>query len=83
LNLTTRRLIEKLANLHLIETYYLDGSCGRRLTPLAPEQLALFETLAVLFTDLALLKWIQPALPDRETPPLSASEPRLALPWII
>jgi transposase len=39
LNLTTRRLIEKLDNLHLIETSYLDGSCQRRLSPITPARL--------------------------------------------
>lgn len=79
LNLTTRRLIEKLDNLHLIETYYLDGSCGRRLTPLAPEQLVLWETLAEVVTDLGLIKWIRPALPDGETQARPGLEPGLAL----
>jgi transposase len=83
LNLTTRRLIEKLDNLHLIETYYLDGSGGRRLSPIAPEQLALFETLADLLTDLALLKWIQSALPDAETQARPGPEPGLALPLMV
>jgi transposase len=80
LNLTTRRLIEKLANLHLIETYYLDGSCGRRWTPIDPEQLALLETLADLLTDLARLKCAQPALPDGQTEALPAPGPDLTLP---
>jgi hypothetical protein len=63
LNLTTRRLIEKLDNLHLIETYYLDGSCGRRLSPIAPEQMGRWETLAEVVTDLGLIKSGQPGLP--------------------
>jgi hypothetical protein len=60
LNLTTRHLIEKLDNLHLIETYYLDGSCQRRLSPIAPEQIVLWETLAEVVTDLGLIKSGQP-----------------------
>jgi transposase len=80
LNLTTRRLIEQLANLHLIETYYLDGSCRRRLTPIAPEQLVLWEILAEVVTDLGLIKWIRPALPDGETPPRPGPVPGLAWP---
>lgn len=83
LHLTTRRLIEQLANLHLIETYYLDGSWGRRLSPISPEQLALLETLADLLTDLVLIKWIRPALPDPETPARPGPEPGLALPLMV
>jgi hypothetical protein len=82
LNLTTRCLIEKLNNLHLIETYYLDGSWGRRLTPIAPEQLVLWETLAEGVTDLGLIKWTWPALPDGQTQTQPGLEPALALPWL-
>ena len=67
LNLTTRRLIEKLANLHLIETYYPEGSWGRRLSPLAPEQMVRGETLAEVVTDLGLIKAGQPGLPAGKT----------------
>jgi hypothetical protein len=83
LNLTTRHLIEQLANLHLIETYYLDGSGGRRLSPISPEPLALLETLADLLTDLVLIKWIRSALPDRETPARPGPEPGLAWPLML
>lgn len=83
LNLTTRRLIEKLDNLHLIETYYLDGSCGRRLTPLAPEQLLLWQTLAEVVTHLGLIKSIRPTLPGGETQPQPDLEPGLALPVMV
>ena len=75
LNLTTRRLIEKLDNLHLIETTYLDGSCGQRLTPIAPEQLLLWETLAQVLTDLGLIKWQQPGLPAAKAIPLALLDP--------
>jgi transposase len=75
LHLTTRRLIEKLDNLHLIETYYLDGSCGQRLTPIAPEQLLLWETLAQVLTDLGLIKWAQPELPAGNTIRLALLDP--------
>jgi hypothetical protein len=75
LNLTTRRLIEKLDNLHLIETYYLDGSCGRRLSPIAPEQMVLWETLAEVVTDLGLIKAAQPGLPAGKTVRLALLDP--------
>jgi transposase len=75
LKLTTRRLIEKLDNLHLIETYYLDGSCGRRLSPIAPEQMVLWETLAEVVTDLGLIKWEQPGLPATKAIRLALLDP--------
>lgn len=75
LNLTTRRLIEKLANLHLIETYYLDGSCGRRLSPIAPEQMVLWQTLAEVVTDLGLIKGAQSGLPAGKTVRLALLDP--------
>jgi len=75
LNLTTRRLIEQLDNLHLIETYYLDGSCGRRLTPIAPEQMVLWQTLTQVLTDLGLIKWEQPQLPAGNTIRLALLDP--------
>ncbi|MEA3457587.1 MAG: IS1634 family transposase [Candidatus Thermoplasmatota archaeon] len=37
LNLTTRKLLERLRNLTVIETHYLDDSVTRHLTPLTPE----------------------------------------------
>jgi hypothetical protein len=75
LNLTTRRLIEKLANLSLIETYYLDGSWGRRLSPLTPEQVVLWETLAEVVTNLGLIKSGQPGLPAEKAVRLALLEP--------
>jgi transposase len=82
LHLTTRRLIEKLDNLHLIETYYLDGSCGQRLTPIAPEQLLLWETLAHVLTDLGLIKWQQPELPAGNTLRLALLDPSSTGSWL-
>jgi len=68
LNLTTRRIIDKLHNLCLVETYYLDGSCQQRLTPMDPEQIALWGALADLLANLNLIKWVQPARPYAKTP---------------
>jgi len=53
LHLTTRKLIQHLDNLHLIETHYLDGSCSRRVTPLTPQQQVLLNQLTQILTDLA------------------------------
>ena len=75
LNVTTRRLIEKLDNLHLIETHYVDGSCQRRLSPIAPEQMVLWETLAQVVTDLGLIQWGLPGLPAGKTVRLALLDP--------
>jgi transposase len=80
LNLTTRRLIEKLDNLHLLESHYLDGSCQRRLTPISSEQMMLLETLAHLLADLGLIKWPQLALSAGKIERLTCPAPNLALP---
>jgi transposase len=66
LALTTRRLIEQLDSLNVIETLALDGSRFYRLTPLSQEQAELIEALRTLFP-------LEPApLP---LPPGSPSEP--------
>jgi hypothetical protein len=58
LNLTTRQVINRLAQLSLIETHYLDGSYPSRLVPQDPTQLELLEQVAS-----ALAELLQ-ALPD-------------------
>jgi hypothetical protein len=80
LNLTTRRLIETLANLHLVETYYLDGSCQRRLTPIEPEQMGLLETLAQILTDLGGVKGRPLSLSDGKIERALLPVPSLVLP---
>lgn len=82
LNLTSRCLIEKLDNLHLIETYYLDGSYQPRLTPIEPEQRFLLKSLAQVLTDLNLTKSTLPVLPVRQTERLALPDPALAWPLI-
>jgi transposase len=82
LKLTTRRLIEKLEPVSQIETYYLDGSCRRRLTPMTPDQVRLWHTLADLITDLALITWQQPLLPDTPPQPQPDLAPAFAWPLI-
>lgn len=49
LALTTRRIIEQLDDLTLIETRCVDGSCCYRLTPLSQEQAGLIEALRYIF----------------------------------
>jgi transposase len=75
--LTTRRLIERLDNLRLIETTYRDGSCQRRLTPLSAEQAALLTTLAHLLPTLNWPHWFT-ALGLPQPLPLLSPNPSLA-----
>ncbi len=49
LTLTTRRLIEQLDSLNIIETQALDGSRCYRLTSLSPEQAELMIACRTLF----------------------------------
>jgi transposase len=48
LQLTTRRLIQQLESLTLIETHLRDGSVSVRLTPVSPEQQRLVQVLVQL-----------------------------------
>ncbi len=52
LQLTTRRLIQRLEPLTLIETHCWDGSALRRLTPLDPDLLGLLQLVASALDDL-------------------------------
>ena len=54
LPLTTRRLIEQLENLTVIETHCWDGSVVCRLTPVSDEQRQLMDFLSVLVSELRL-----------------------------
>lgn len=49
LALTTRRIIEQLADLRVIETHCLDGSHFYRLTPINHQQAVLIEALRTIF----------------------------------
>ena len=52
LHMTTRRLIQRLEQLTLIETRCWDGSSLRRLTPLDPDLVALLQLVATALDDL-------------------------------
>jgi len=64
---TTRRLIEQLESLTVIETHCWDGSVARRLTPVCDEQRQLIEFLSTLVSELRLprfrLALLQPVVP--------------------
>lgn len=63
LALTTRRIIEQLENLTIIETQCWDGSLVRRLTPVDAEQAELLAALAQLLASVLLPRY-RPALPS-------------------
>lgn len=75
LHLTTRQLILRLENLTLIETRFYDGSLMRRLTPLAPDSLAILPLVMA-----ALESLIEQAAPSRPLMALLVSPPPLLLP---
>jgi hypothetical protein len=75
LQLTTRQLIQRLQNLTLIETRFIDGSCMRRLTPISPECLTILPLVLA-----ALESLIEQAAPTQQTAALPGSPPPLLLP---
>jgi len=71
LSLTTRRIIEQLDSLTIIETQAIDGSAYYRLTPLTPEQADLITALRhILPAEVVptLLPDATPSAPDPEGP---------------
>ncbi len=75
LQMTTRRIMQKLESLDVIETRCWDGSCVLRLVPLDKEQAALLQVLAHLLAELRLPRWPQPALPTDRGLLLALSPP--------
>ncbi|MBN1139469.1 MAG: IS1634 family transposase [Anaerolineae bacterium] len=71
LQMTTRRVIEKLETLDIVETLCWDGSLLYRLVPLDEEQAVLLEILAQVLTDLQRPRWPHPALPSGNALPLA------------
>jgi len=71
LHITTRRMVEHLEGLTVIETHCHDGSVLRRLTPLTAEQDALLTILTVLLAQISLIDLV-PTLP-------AATEPAIRL----
>jgi transposase len=78
LPLTTRRLIERLENLTVIETHCWDGSVLYRLTPVSEEQRHLIAFLTRLVAALRLPRQ-QPALAGATRLPLLPTPPLLLL----
>jgi hypothetical protein len=65
LHVTTRRIVEQLEAVTVIETHCHDGSVLRRLTPLTTEQDALLTSLAELLAQIPLTARV-PTLPATE-----------------
>jgi len=76
LQMTTRRIIEKLESLEVIETLCWDGSRLLRLVPMDEEQAALLQVLAHILADLRLPRWPYTLLPAGYTLPLALPPPR-------
>jgi hypothetical protein len=77
LQLTTRRIIETLDNLDVIETLCWDGSLLYRIVPVDAEQAALLEILAQVLTDLCRPRWPHSLLPSGNLLPLALPPPTI------
>lgn len=69
LQMTTRRIIQKLENLDIIETQCWDGSCLCRLVPIDEEQAALLVALRHILTQLVIPRCPHPLLVAGEDTP--------------
>jgi len=78
LQLTTRRIIETLDSLDIVETLCWDGSLLYRIVPVDEEQAALLEVLAQILTDLRHPRWPHSLLPAGNLLPLALPPPT---PW--
>jgi transposase len=76
LQVTTRRIIEKLETLDVVETVCWDGSLLRRAAPMDEEQAIILETLVRVLADLVLPRWPHILLPSGSTLPLALPPPR-------
>jgi hypothetical protein len=74
--MTTRRIIAKLDDLDVIETWCWDGSSLYRIVPVDAEQAALLEILAQVLADLRRPRWLHPLLPSGNVIPLALPPPK-------
>jgi transposase len=75
LQMTTRRIIEKLDSLDVIETLCWDGSLLYRITPVDKEQAMILEILAHFLADLRRPCWPHILLPSGNPLPLALPPP--------
>ena len=73
--MTTRRIIETLDSLGVVETLCWDGSLLYRIVPVDEEQAALLEVLAQILSDLRRPRWLHSLLPSGNLFPLALSPP--------
>jgi transposase len=77
LQMTTRRIIQNLESLDVVETQCWDGSHLLRLVPIDEEQAVLLQVLAHLLAELRLPRWPQRQLPTGNGPVLALSPPEM------
>lgn len=73
--MTTRRIIEKLQTLDVIETNCWDGSRLLRLAPVDEEQATLLDVLERVLVDFQIPRWPHPLLPARNDFPVALEPP--------
>jgi len=73
--MTTRRIIEKLESLDVVETLCWDGSLLYRIVPVDQEQALLLEILAHVLADLRRPRWPHLLLPSGNALPLALPPP--------
>lgn len=73
--MTTRRIIETLDSLDVVETLCWDGSLLYRIVPVDEEQAALLEILAQILIDLRRPRWPHSLLPSGSLLPLALPPP--------
>jgi len=76
LQVTTRRIIEKLETLDVVETVCWDGSLLWRVAPVDEQQAIILETLVRVLADLERPRWPQLLLPSGSALPLALPPPR-------
>jgi transposase len=74
-HMTTRRIIQTLDSLDVIETLCWDGSLLYRIVPVDEEQAALLEILAQVLADLHRPRWPHSLLPSGNLLPLALPPP--------
>jgi transposase len=75
--MTTRRIIETLNSLDVVETWCWDGSLLYRIVPVDEEQAVLLEILAQVLTDLRHPRWLYSLLPSGNILPLALPPPTI------
>jgi len=76
LQMTTRRIIEKLEHLDVVETLCWDGSLLYRVVPVDEEQALILQILARILVDLRRPRWLHLLLPAGDALPLALPPPR-------